>query len=48
MASHVTLTPVASIAGNQDVRLVLGKDAAGHVALLGDTNRLAMNDRPAR
>lgn len=48
MASHVTLTPVASISGQQDMRLVLGKDAAGHVALLGDGQRLAMNDRPAR
>lgn len=48
MASQVTLTPVASISGEQDVRLVLGKDAAGHAALLGDAQRLAMNDRPAR
>lgn len=48
MASQVTLTPVASISGQQDVRLVLGKDAAGHVALLGDAQRLAMNERTAR
>lgn len=48
MASRVLLTPVTSIAGQQDVRLVLGKDAAGHAALLDDAQNLAMNDRAAR
>lgn len=48
LASHVTLTPVASISGNQDVRLVLGKDANGHMAVLGGAQRLAMNGRPER
>jgi len=48
MASHVTMKPVAVIAGTQDVRLVLGRDAAGHAALMGEAPRLALNGPSAR
>jgi Flp pilus assembly protein TadD len=41
MASHVTMKPVAVISGTQDVRLVLGKDAAGYAALTGEAPLLA-------
>ncbi|WP_194712488.1 LytR C-terminal domain-containing protein [Noviherbaspirillum soli] len=41
MASHVAMKPVSVIAGTQDVRLVLGRDAAGHVALMGEAPLLA-------
>ncbi|MFS0756264.1 tetratricopeptide repeat protein [Noviherbaspirillum sp. 1P10PC] len=44
MASHVTMKPVSVIAGTQDVRLVLGRDAAGHVALMGEAPLLAYSD----
>lgn len=48
MASHVTMKPVAAISGTQDVRLVLGKDAVGHAALMGEAPLLALNGKPAR
>ena len=48
MASHVTMKPVSVIAGTQDVRLVLGRDAAGHVALMGEAPLLALNGTRAR
>jgi len=47
MASHVTMKPVSVIAGTQDVRLVLGRDAAGHVALMGEAPLLALNGTQA-
>jgi Flp pilus assembly protein TadD len=45
LASHVTMTPVAAMAGDQNVRLVLGKDAAGYAVLRGDHLRVAYNDK---
>lgn len=48
MASHVAMKPVSAIAGTQDVRLVLGRDAAGHVALMGEAPQLALNGKSAR
>jgi Tfp pilus assembly protein PilF len=48
LASQVTMTPVAAMAGAQDVRLVLGKDAAGYAALIGESPRLALNGRQAQ
>ncbi len=48
MASHVTMKPVAVIAGTQDVRLVLGRDAAGYAALMGEAPLLALNGPSAR
>jgi Tfp pilus assembly protein PilF len=44
MASPVTMKPVAVIAGTQDVRLVLGRDAAGYAALMGEAPLLAYSD----
>lgn len=43
MASQVTMTPMLVISGTQDVRLVLGKDAVGHAALMGEATMLAYN-----
>lgn len=48
MSSHVTMKPVAAITGTQDVRLVLGRDAAGYAALMGEAPLLALNGKPAR
>lgn len=48
MASHVTMKAVSVIAGTQDVRLVLGRDAAGHVALMGEAPLLALHGAQAR
>jgi Flp pilus assembly protein TadD len=48
MASHVTMTAVSVISGTQDVRLVLGKDAAGYAVLMGEAPVLALTGRPAR
>lgn len=48
MASPVSMKPVAAIAGTQDVRLVLGRDAAGYAALMGEGPLLALNGKPAR
>jgi hypothetical protein len=44
MGTHVVMTPVSAIAGNQDVRLVLGKDAPGYAALMGEAGALAYSD----
>jgi len=48
MASHVTITPMASITGTQEVRLVLGKDVSGYAALMDEAPLLALNGRPGR
>jgi hypothetical protein len=45
MGAHVVMTPVSVIAGSQDVRLVLGKDAVGYAALMGEVDALAYNDK---
>lgn len=44
MASHVAMKPVSAIAGTQDVRLVLGRDAAGYAALMGEAPLLAYSE----
>jgi hypothetical protein len=48
MTSHVTMKPVAVIPGTQDVRLVLGRDAVGYAALMGEAPLLALNGQSAR
>jgi hypothetical protein len=45
MGADVVMTAVPAIAGNQDVRLVLGKDAGSYAALMGDATQIAYNDR---
>jgi hypothetical protein len=44
MATNVTLTPVASIAGMQDVQLVLGKDVARYTASTDKATLVAYHD----
>jgi tetratricopeptide (TPR) repeat protein len=45
MQAPVVLSAVKNMPANADVRLLLGKDAGGHLALLHGDTRLAMNDK---
>lgn len=45
LQAPVTLAAVKGIPANADVRLLLGKDAGAHLALLNGSSRLALNDR---
>jgi tetratricopeptide (TPR) repeat protein len=45
MQTAVTLAAVKDLPANADVRLLLGKDAGAHLAMLHGSSKLALNDR---